>query len=162
MPTSRTDALEQCRIMPAPASGPPTFKKSWRAPLIILLALVAGLLFALAHHVMGKRLNGKPVDDISVPQAWISRISTALAFAVKVMLAISVGTAYVQHQWLKFHRQSFMTEDVDSLTSVLGNALSFTGSVVWLRHPLLTVMALISWSVCTAQSITTRCYRILT
>jgi len=162
MPTSRTDTLEQCRIMPAPASGPPTSKKSWRAPLIILLALVAGLLFALAHHVMGKRLNGKPVDDISVPQAWISRISTALAFAVKVTLAISVGTAYVQHQWLIFQRQSFMTEDVDALTSVLGNALSFTGSVVWFRHPLLTLMALISWSVCTPQSITTPCYRILT
>jgi hypothetical protein len=144
---SRTDTLNRIHTMPSPQSHASVSKKSWRAPLIILLALVAGIGFALAHHLLGKHLNGKPIDDIQVPQAWISRISTALAFAVKVALAISVGTAYVQHQWLRFHKQSFKTDDVDALTSVLGSALSFTGSAIWLRHPLLTLMALVSWSV---------------
>jgi hypothetical protein len=123
----------------------PLSAKSWRAPLVILFALLAGLGFAIAHHLLGERLDGRPVADIPVSQAWVSRISTALAFSVKVALAVSVGTAYVQHQWLRFHEQSFKTKDVDALTGVLGNALSFIGSPIWLRHPLLTLMALISW-----------------
>lgn len=141
-----TDTLNEPCTMPSTQSHVPVSKKSWRAPLIILLALVAGSGFALAHHLMGKHLNGKPVNDILVPQAWISRISTGLAFAVKVALAISVGTAYVQHQWLRFREQSFKTVHVDALTSVLGSALSFMSSAIWLRHPLLTLMALVSWS----------------
>jgi hypothetical protein len=126
-------------------SNAPLSAKSWRAPLVILSALLAGLGFAIAHHLLGEHLDGRPVVDIPVSQAWVSRISTALAFLVKVALAVSVGTAYVQHQWLRFHKQSFKTKDVDALTGVLGNALSFVGSHIWLRHPLLTLMALISW-----------------
>jgi len=133
--------------MSQPSHHLPEPKKSWRAPLVILLALLAGIGCALAHHLMGTHLDGKPVADALVSQAWISRISTALAFSVKVALAVSVGTAYVQHQWLRFHSQSFKTKDVDALTSVLGNPLSFTSSPIWLRHPLLVLMALISWSV---------------
>lgn len=133
--------------MSPPSHHSPESKKSWRAPLVILLALLAGTGCALAHHLMGSHLNGTPVADAPISQAWISRISTALAFSVKVALAVSVGTVYVQHQWLRIHSQSLKTKDVDALTSVLGNPLSFTSSIIWLRHPLLILIALISWSV---------------
>jgi protein-S-isoprenylcysteine O-methyltransferase Ste14 len=102
--------------------------KSWKAPATIVLALFVGLGFALA-------------------QAWISRFGTAMAFAVKIALATSVAAAYTQHQWLRLQQESFRTEEVDALTSVLSNALIFMSSKVWVRHPMLAVVALVSWSV---------------
>lgn len=121
--------------------------KSWRAPLTILVALAAGLGFSLAHHFMGSYLHLKPVEDVSVyvSQAWITRFGTAFAFVVKTTLAISIGTAYIQRQWMRFHLQSFKTAEVDLLTGLLGNAFSLFSSPVWLRHPMLTLLAVVSW-----------------
>jgi len=110
-----------------------------------LLALLTGLGFALAHHFMGVSLDNKPVAEVGISQAWISRFSTALAFLVKLALATSVGAAYTQHQWQRLREQDFRTSDIDALTSVLVNAFSFLGSTVWLKHPVLALMALVSW-----------------
>jgi hypothetical protein len=121
--------------------------KSWRAPLTILLTLAVGFGFALAHHEMGSHLNHKPIDEIWISQAWISRFGTGLAFLVKMTLAIGVGSAYVQRQWMHLHLQSFKIAEVDALTTVLGNAFNFCSSGVWFRYPMLTFVALLSWSV---------------
>ena len=127
-------------------SGYPT-KASWRAPTTILLALFVGLGFAFAHHFMGLSLNGKPVEQVELSQAWVSRFSTALAFLVKLALATSVGAAYTQHQWQRLRQQDFRTSEIDALTSVLANAFSFLSSTVWFKHPVLALMALVSWLV---------------
>lgn len=120
-------------------------KVSWRAPTTILLALSIGLGFALAHHFMGVSLNNKPVAQVDLSQAWISRFNTALAFLVKLALATSVGAAYTQHQWQRLRQQDFRTSEIDALTSVLANAFSFLSSAVWIKHPVLALMALVSW-----------------
>lgn len=99
--------------------------KSWRAPATILFAFALGLGVAVAHHLMGLSLDKRPVDQVPVSQGWIARFSSALAFLVKMALATAVGTAYIQHQRLRFREQSFETRAVDILTSVLGNAFSF-------------------------------------
>lgn len=96
---------------------------------------------------MGFFLAGRPVDDLTVSQAWIFRFSAALAFLVKTALAIAVGTAYVQQQWLRFQRATFILTDVDALTGVLGNAPNFFGTAVWFTNPKLVIIALVSLSV---------------
>lgn len=132
------DELKQAELSP-PRS------KSWRAPATILIALLTGLVLSLAHHFMGSYLHNKPVANLTISQAWTSRFGTALAFAVKIALATSVGVAYTQHQWLRPRQRTFRTEEVDALTSVLSNVFSFMSSTVWLRHPTLAAMALVSW-----------------
>ena len=134
---------EPCKV---PGPGHST-KVSWRAPTTILLALLTGLGFALAHHFMGASLNNRPVEQVDISQAWVSRFSTALAFLVKLALATSVGAAYTQHQWQRLRQQDFRTSEIDALTSVLANAFSFLSSTVWLKHPVLALMALVSWCV---------------
>lgn len=119
--------------------------RSWRAPVTIILALVVGLGIALAHHAMGLSLHNRPVDNVGVSQAWIFRFATALAFLVKVAFATGVGNAYVQHQWLRLRQQPFRTNEVDALTSVLGSIFGFISSTVWFKHPILALMALITW-----------------
>lgn len=135
------NATSPCGI---PDTGRST-KVSWRAPTTILLALLTGLGFALAHHFMGVSLNNKPVAQVDVSQAWISRFSTALAFLVKLALATSVGAAYTQHQWQRLRQQDFRASEIDALTSVLANAFSFLSSAVWIKQPVLALMALVSW-----------------
>lgn len=138
------------------SSSVPTSQKafspgeSWRAPCTMLAALLAGIVISLAHHFMNSHLHGRAVDDVSLSQSWIARFGTALAFSVKTSFTISVGVAFVQHQWLEFHRQCFRIDEVDALTSVLGNAFIFFTSTVWLRQPVMTMLGLVSWYSLTA------------
>jgi hypothetical protein len=122
-----------------------TSGKSWRAPTIILFTLLVGLGVALAHHFMNVCLDNVPIEHVSVSQAWISRFSTALAFLAKLSFTTSIGASFVQHQWLRFHQQSFRVGEVDAVTSVLTDLLSLFSSSVWFRHPVLVMTALASW-----------------
>jgi hypothetical protein len=90
-------------------------------------------------------LNGKPVASIPVSQSWIFRFGTAFAFLVKVAFAVSVIASYVQYQWFKFHRQSFRVDEIDSLTGVLEDVLHFFRTHVFLRQPVLLLVAIVSW-----------------
>lgn len=121
------------------------FTRSWRAPITILTAFVAGLGLALCHHFIGWYLDGKVVTSVSVSQGWVFRISTALAFLVKMTLAISIASAFAQFQWLQLRKRDIQVREVDALTTVLGNVFSFLQGAVWVRHPLLAVIALVSW-----------------
>lgn len=112
---------------------------------MIVTSFVLGLGLATTHHLMASKLDGKPVADVFLPQAWIFRFGTALAFLTKLALAICVGTSYVQHQWLELRRRDYTARHVDVLTSALGNAFDLVGSTVWFLTPVLAVMASISW-----------------
>jgi len=112
--------------------------------MFISVALAAAIALAVGHHYMCLSLAGEPVDDISVSQALVFRFSALLAFLVKTALTIGVGTAYVQQQFLRFQRSTFILTDVDALTSVLGNAFSLFGTAVWFANPKLTLIALVS------------------
>ena len=90
-------------------------------------------------------LNGKPVASISVSQSWIFRFGTAFAFLVKVAFGVSVGASYVQYQWHKFRRQSFRVDEIDSLTGVADDVLAFFYTHVFLRQPVLLLVAIIAW-----------------
>jgi len=120
-------------------------KSTWRAPTMIVTSFVLGLGLAITHHLMASKLDGKPVADVFLPQAWIFRFGTALAFLTKLALAICVGTSYVQHQWLELRRRDYTARHVDVLTGALGNAFDLVGSTVWFLTPVLAVMAAISW-----------------
>lgn len=90
-------------------------------------------------------LNGKPVASISVSQSWIFRFGTAFAFLVKVAFAMSVAASYVQYQWFKFRHQSFRMDEIDSLTAVLENVVYVLSTRVFLRQPVLLLVAIVSW-----------------
>ena len=94
---------------------------------------------------MNHHLNGKDVTSISVSQSWIFRFGTAFAFLVNMAFAVSVSASYVQYQWFKFHRQSFSVHEIDSLTDVLQNGMRLFYNLVFLRQPLLLLMAIVAW-----------------
>lgn len=118
---------------------------SWRAPIIIVSTLMAGLGFAMAHHFSNAYLNHKLISDVIIPQAWVSRLQTLFAFLVKMYLTISIGAAFVQHQWWNFHRRQFSAREIDAVTTVLGDIFSLFTFSAWRKVPSLVVAAFISW-----------------
>lgn len=114
---------------------------------MMLCTLLLGLGTAIAQHFFYTSLDGTPVSEVSVSQAWVSRISTGLAFLVKVALTLCVGAAFVQHQWHRLHQAPLRVAKLDTLTSALGNLFSFFEGTVLYRNPVLAVMAVVSWCV---------------
>lgn len=119
--------------------------KGRKAPLVILVALVAGVSIASVHHLINTALDTRPVESIPVTQAWIARFGTALAFLVKMSFCTSIGAAYVQYQWLCLERQEFRTKDIDILTGLLGSPINLIDKTLWLQRTCLAMIALVFW-----------------
>ena len=123
-------------------------RRSLRAPVVMLFSLFLGLGLALMHHFMNTSLDNTPVSPNGpLSQQWTARFSTALAFLVKMMFVTCIGTAFVQRQWLNILRcqQSIQAKDADVLSTGLSDLFSMFFGRVWLKFPLLWLVALASW-----------------
>lgn len=127
--------------------------RSWRAIITMVSALLLGILFATAQHLLNDYLDGQDIDIVHISSRWVSRINTALAFLVKTCLVTTIGVAFVQRQWLNLHHESLRVKEIDGLTGILGNIFCFFGTSVWFRHPLLTLIALVAWYVGPSTSV---------
>jgi hypothetical protein len=78
-----------------------------QAPTTVILALIAGTLFAVGHHIFYNSLDGQPApnDNYSILGSHVSTQQvniaggTALAFLVKACLVTAIGAAYAQLFW---------------------------------------------------------------
>ena len=139
---------QNCVTVPQMSISKPIFlqrQASWRAPLIMFAGLISGLTFALGHHFFYNWIAQQRVDDINISQSWIFRLGNLFAFAFKLSLSIGVGTAFVQLQWTNLRRYSLRMKDIDTLSGVLSNVLSFGEGLIWLRYPGLSLIATIYW-----------------
>ena len=116
----------------------------------MLAALVAGVAFALGHHVFYDRLDGEkiPAGDYSMgkynsgitKQQTNTAIGTGLAFAVRTYFVIAVGTAYVQLFWKSLRESSsklFDLRSIDMAYSAPHNAFLLFKLSGWRRFPVL-------------------------
>lgn len=117
-------------------------KSTWRAAGVIVSALCAGLLFAVDHDLFNRSLNGQRVDDVVVPQPWISRVATAFALLAQMSFAAAVAASYYQRLWLNLRIGSYKVKHVDTLMASYSNVFSLLQPRAWLRIPGLFVMAL--------------------
>jgi hypothetical protein len=106
----------------------------WLAPASMLAALLAGILFALAHHVFYQALNGT-----AVPQT----------FATKSCLVIAVSIAWVQCFWRTLTTRSsgkpLTLDNVNTAFAVIHNAFTLVSPAGWRRFSSLFVLALVTW-----------------
>jgi hypothetical protein len=122
-------------------------KIHWRVPTVIILAFVAGLAFALGHHAFYSSLDGRPVDDRLFNQQVNLAVGQAFAFLVRASLVISVGASYWQVFWGTVLHGSLAISQVDALAGMLGSVLDLLNLKASTTHPLLLVLALLSWMV---------------
>lgn len=111
----------------------------------MILSLISGAAFTVGHHALYASFNDLSVDKASLNQTWVIRIGTGLAFVAKTLLIVAVSIAFTQQQWFTLSSKPFKIRQIDTLTNILGNALCFTDSRIWLRFPLITVSAAFVW-----------------
>lgn len=118
--------------------------KHWQAPFAMCSSFLAGTGIAVVHHLFYRHWNRMEVD-LSWHQSWITRFGTAFAVLVTTFLGRSASGAYVQQQWLSMHSRAFRIYQVDKLFDALRNPFSFTDIKLWIRNPLLSLLASVAW-----------------
>jgi hypothetical protein len=133
----------------------------WLAPASMLAALLAGILFALAHHVFYQALHGTavPQTDYTLNAGGLSTnvsrqqltlaLGTAFAFATKSCLVIAVSIAWVQCFWRTLTTRSsgkpLTLDNVNTAFAVIHNAFTLVSPAGWRRFSSLFVLALVTW-----------------
>ncbi len=132
---------------PTPTQPKPVRRRErihWKAPSLIVFAFIVGITAAIGHHVFYSSMNGRIVES-ELQQQVVTTTGTALAFLVKVLLAVSSGTAFTQCLWFSMRSQAANIQQLDSMFGVLSNPLEFLNLRFWLGHPVLTITAATTW-----------------
>jgi hypothetical protein len=116
----------------------------WKAPAVMLSALLAGLIFSIVHDRYYHHYNRQPVEN-NFQQKVIVGVGTACAFLVKMFYTISTTTAFAQQLWLSLQYKAESIGDIDALFDILTNALNFRKFTLWARHWVLVLVALLVW-----------------
>jgi hypothetical protein len=129
----------------------------WTTPAMMVSSLVAGCLLCLGHHLFYTGLAGStaPTGEYDIAGTSVSKqkfntaIGTAFAFLIKAALALAVAIAYTQAFWRSARNSTKgqRLSTLDTTFSVLGNLLNLAKLHVWVRYPLLLLMAVIAWCV---------------
>ena len=112
---------------------------------LMIFFLLIGALTALAQHFFYSHVDGRAPQQINIPQIWVIRIGTAIAFLFKTSLVASIGIAFCQRSWFSFQRDAISVDGIDAIFGVLRDPLKFFVADLLLRTKVLTLLALISW-----------------
>ena len=127
----------------------------WLAPTTVVLALGAGVLFAVGHHLFYSGLHGEAVHNqdfnllganVSTQQINITA-GTVFAFLVNFSLETALATAYTQLVFRKLMYRKATLETWDATYGALSNMFYLAKVWVWWQLPLMCCIALISWYV---------------
>ncbi|KAJ9616449.1 hypothetical protein H2200_000167 [Cladophialophora chaetospira] len=116
----------------------------WRAPTVMGTSFILGVIAMGFHHALYQTLSGETADN-ALLQLWAIRAGTAIAFLSKLFLAIGTGVAYDQWMWVDLHAKPHEIGSLDSMFSILGNAFEFLAVRVWIKRPVLTFLAAVTW-----------------
>ncbi|OQV00592.1 hypothetical protein CLAIMM_06069 [Cladophialophora immunda] len=126
----------------------------WRGPIVMFLCFLGAVTFAVGHHVLNLKLQGRAVAEVSVDQQWVSRAGNALAYLVKVLLVLADGIAYFQCVWHHARGRPTKLSQFDSMFGALDNVLEFRHLSFWFRRPLLLLGVVVVWLIPLAAIIT--------
>ncbi|KAH9886789.1 hypothetical protein F4778DRAFT_773891 [Xylariomycetidae sp. FL2044] len=110
----------------------------------MVVLLVAGVLVAVCHDQVYRHFNGQQVSS-TFQQQMITNLGTALAFLVKMFFALATGAAFSQQLFYSLRQKPETIGNLDRLFDLLENALFLCRPRLWIRHPVLLVIALITW-----------------
>lgn len=116
----------------------------WRAPTIMISSFFIGMIGAMSHHVFYSTINQQVVQS-ELEQQLVTSAGSALAFLVKVSLAVTSATAFTQCLWFSMRSHSVNFRLMDSMLGVLGNPWEFLNLRFWLGRPILALTAVTTW-----------------
>ena len=118
----------------------------WKAPTTMLAAFAIGVAFAIGHHFFYQSLDGTPLDSATFDQQINTAVGTAFAFLVRASLSVAIGVAFVQVLWRRLLAQSITVSRIDSMTQLLTSLFDLLNLKTLWQHPVLAVLAIISWT----------------
>ncbi|KAI9853104.1 MAG: hypothetical protein M1838_001605 [Thelocarpon superellum] len=107
-------------------------------------SLLMGILFAIIHHLYYSYWDSREVASDN-QQKWVIRGGTVFAFCFKTALAMGAAVAYTQYLWLSLRAKSHNADRINTMFTVLTNALHFRHLATWTEVPVLAGMAIITW-----------------
>jgi hypothetical protein len=116
----------------------------WTTPAAMICLFFAGVAFALGHHFYYLSLHGQVVNS-TVDQEWATRYGTAFAFLAKTAFAAAAATAYGQHIWTTFRRETLTVAAIDAAFGVTSDLLSFFSIELFHKMTLGLFMGVIIW-----------------
>ena len=128
----------------------------WLAPTIMSASFLAGLAFAVAHHVFYASLSGRlvptgsyhAVPGISLAKQQVNTaVGTGFALLVRIFLSIALTTAFTQVFWRSIshtRRQPELTE-IDWAYDGLRNIFGLVNLRAARKYPSLIFTAFIFW-----------------
>ncbi|KAF2161397.1 hypothetical protein M409DRAFT_28131 [Zasmidium cellare ATCC 36951] len=126
---------------------------SWRAPLSMIAALVAGVCLAAGHHAFYNSLQGREVSShqyhvgtwTASSQQVNTAAGTAFAFVVKASLVLASAIAYTQLYFRLLATGINSLQKLDRWFSGLHDFVSFCYLPTYWRHGLLALVAVTVW-----------------
>ena len=114
----------------------------------MLASFLAGILFAIGHHLFHSHLDGRLVIS-STQQQWDGRVSLGLTLFVRYSFKICISIAIVQALWrgLKNKVEGTQLGTIDKVAKLLSDPRSFASKGVWEFSWPLAIVALLSWFV---------------
>lgn len=120
----------------------------WRTPTVIISTFIAGLVFAISHHLFYNHLDGQPVGNDHLFNQQINlAVGQAFAFLVRASLVIAVGASYWQVFWVTVLQDTFTLSQIDALAGILGSTLDLLNFRASRSRPVLVALALLSWMI---------------
>jgi hypothetical protein len=122
-----------------------TIKAILQRTLVVAVLWTGALGIALGQHLFYSFLNHSEIQNSFIPQAWVVRIGTALAFVFKSLLTGAIAVIYAQVFWFSVQQSAVRAGSLDAMFGVLNNPLLFFNRDLLQKTPLLFVIAIVSW-----------------
>lgn len=123
---------------------PPSIFQRLKSLQAMIILLLLGILTALAQHFFFSYVSGRQPQEFIIPQDWVIRIGTALAFLFKTSLVAIVGIVFCQRSWFSFQQQAISVGGIDAIFGILRDPLKFFVKDL-LKVKVVLLLALISW-----------------
>ncbi|KAK8115739.1 hypothetical protein PG984_012241 [Apiospora sp. TS-2023a] len=114
---------------------------SWHSAWRMYFFLLAGIAFAVGHHMYYKSLDGQPATD----QAKKLRYGTFMAFLTKACLIWAVTIALRQRIWNTLQSKSLSLQGVDSLFAIADDPMATLDWKTSMNARVVILLASIAW-----------------
>ncbi|RDW70353.1 hypothetical protein BP5796_08750 [Coleophoma crateriformis] len=126
----------------------------WQTPLMMGGTYVLALIIAVVHLCIFRYINGKAADgpDEVIPQSYITTISNLLANLFGISLRIALAVAFCQYLWRLLRLSALKVSTIETLFCIRSNPFLLLRPAATKAAPILTLLALIIWSMQVAIS----------
>jgi len=110
---------------------------------MLLIAVLAGI----GQDRFYAYLHGRLTEEVSISQAWVSRVGNTFAYLFKTVLVLAVGKAFCQAFWLSIRRDALRLGTISAIFNLLGNPLNVLDQELRKKRFGLLTLAIITWMI---------------